>query len=69
VAQRAPMKRADSRPFHGILKGLGVAVIDRLAFILKDATALWRKPFPIGPSRAQGTSPLLLLLTTCWLPL
>jgi hypothetical protein len=32
------MKRADSRPFH-VLKGFGIAVVDRLPVILKDTIA------------------------------
>ena len=31
VPQGVPMKRADSRPFYGVLKGFGVAVGDTLA--------------------------------------
>src|ERR1700722_11567656 len=60
VAQRVPVKRTDSGPLHGIFKGFGVAVVDRLAVILEDTTAIRRELDPIDPSaRLQRLEPPL----------
>jgi hypothetical protein len=58
VAQRVPVKRAGSSPFYGVLKGFGVAVVDRLTVMLKDTTAIWWKLVPTEPrARLQGLAP------------
>src|ERR1700689_5304419 len=60
VAQRVPMQRADSSPLYGALKGFGVAVVDRLAVILKDTTAIRRELGAADPfARLQGLEPSL----------
>jgi hypothetical protein len=52
------MKRADTRPVYGVLKGLCVAVVNRLAVILEDATAVWWNLAPTDPfARLQGFAP------------
>jgi hypothetical protein len=54
------MQRADCSPLYGVLKRFGVAVVDRLAVILKDAIAIWRKFFPTGMfARLHGFAPSL----------